>query len=940
MKQTFFIFLLLSWCFTAICQTGKLTGRVLDAQTGTTLELATVSIFGKDSSLFTYQLSDKEGKFQFDKLPLKQKLLVSITYTGYTDYKKSIQLEDGKKDTLAVFLELNNRDSLGVVVSATIPVRMNGDTLEISPAAFKMKPDAVLEELLNQVPGITIWSDGSITMNGQKIQNLFVDGKPFLGASDPRIATQNLPKAAIDRIQLYQEYDRSNIGQQKQPQDSVLTMNIKLKESSKKGYFGKAGAGYGTTERYEGDLSLQMYNKKSSLGIGGGINNINKGIGNLQELFQNNTYRNYNPNLYSVGRFGGEGISRNHSIGSILTHNFIETENSSQSNRLTVNYNLTGTEGFVTNLELQERANIDNPQFIRSEGVQVNNNNNQNLSLNYVKTNSYNDNLSLNGSLDRGNGNGQTTRFTEVRDSANGLQSTNNNTTLHKQRSDNANINLSLAKSNREDPLKGFNLNINAGRGNRVLQSDVNNSFRSFIEPSQNLDHNRDYTTKSQSSNISGTLDYHGFKRMLLGRHDLFGIQLNFSQSANYTKQAALITVRDFDSTAKRYIPNNAISNQNQRETFEYVPSIAFSKNFSKWADRTSRNFNVRVKLSEEFKMDQNASSFSKRNLSRNFQFFRYEGNLNFNYHVREKYQFNMYAFYSKSFNYPSIDLLYTIVDDVNAYEIRIGNPMLQNQVNNQGHFNVNFNTQNPKSLYSINGSINGGYSHNANPVADSIINEPSGKRRTYFVNVDRRNNLNVGYNFSVGRKIDKSSLQLKLDGNYNTGKMPNYIDGFYNTSQTGSHFNQYRLQFTLRSVLVLNVGQGFQAYQSKQSAGGLMPFKNRNTTTKLGAVLNYPTNFTFSSTLERLVNSNLDEPTLLWNAFATYRFMKQQGELKLSAMDMLKQYKNIINYSGPYGTTTRISNGLQQYFLLTFSYYPRKFGKAEIKKQSQDFSY
>ena len=138
----------------------------------------------------------------------------------------------------------------------------------------------------------------------------------------------------------------------------------------------------------------------------------------------------------------------------------------------------------------------------------------------------------------------------------------------------------------------------------------------------------------------------------------------------------------------------------------------------------------------------------------------------------------------------------------------------------------------------------------------------------------------------------------------------------------------------------MLNVGQGFQTYQSKQTASGLMPFKNKNTSTKLSAVLNYPTNFTFSSTLDRLVNSNLNEPTLLWNAFATYRFMKQQGELKLSAMDMLKQYKNIYNNAGPYGTTTRISNGLQQYFLLTFSYYPRKFGKAEIKKQVKAVTY
>jgi hypothetical protein len=59
---------------------------------------------------------------------------------------------------------------------------------------------------------------------------------------------------------------------------------------------------------------------------------------------------------------------------------------------------------------------------------------------------------------------------------------------------------------------------------------------------------------------------------------------------------------------------------------------------------------------------------------------------------------------------------------------------------------------------------------------------------------------------------------------------------------------------------------------------------------------------------------------------------MKQQGELKFSAMDLLKQYKNISNNVNTYGTSTRIKNGLQQFFLLTFSSYPRKFGKTEIK--------
>src|SRR4029079_9368422 len=136
----------------------------------------------------------------------------------------------------------------------------------------------------------------------------------------------------------------------------VLTMNIKLKEGSKKGYFGKAGAGYGTSDRFEADLSFQVYNKKSSIGIGSGFNNINKNIGNIQEMFQNNTYRNYNPNLYNVGRFGANGINRNHSIGGVLVHNFDASENSRQNDRISINYNKSGTSAYVTDNGIENRT--------------------------------------------------------------------------------------------------------------------------------------------------------------------------------------------------------------------------------------------------------------------------------------------------------------------------------------------------------------------------------------------------------------------------------------------------------------------------------------------------------------------------------------------------------------------------------------------------------
>jgi hypothetical protein len=930
---------LVVFCFFFSCsmksfsQTGKLTGSVIDAEIKTPLELATVSIFHLDSSLVTYQLSDKNGRFSFEKLPLKKKLFINITYTGYISHQIVIQLEEDKTETLDASLKLNNNDTNTVTVTATIPIRMNGDTLEINPAAFKMKGDAVVEELLNQVSGMTVWSDGTITVNGKKVQNLFVDGKPFMGSTDARVATQNLPKTAIDKIQLYQEYDRSKIGQVQQPQDSLLTMNIKLKESSKKGYFGKVGIGLGTRERFESDLSLQIYNKQSSAGIGGGFNNINKNIGNLQDMFQNNTYRNYNPNLYNVGRFGTNGINKNHSVGSVVTHSFIQEANSRQNNRITVNYNKSGTDAYITDLNLQGRTTIANPQFIREEGIQNNRNNKHELGINYFRANGYNDNLSINGVASSNNEKDNSSRYTEVKDTANALQSTAKTTTLQDRQSDNESLNGSFAKSNIDDPLKSFSIQFDARRGNTASNRDVQTIFQSFTDANKNTSYNRRYATNNNTINLGGTLDYTGFKRMLLGRYNLFGVDLRLAQRINYTRTFDNSRVHDYDSAAKQYNINNSLSNRNKKEVFEYEPSLILSKSFYKSGSSHYRNIYVQAKVSEDIKTEKNLSSLVKRNLDRGFHFFRYEGNLSYSYQRQQKFNSYWTVSYIKNFEYPSIDQLYTIVDDINVYDIRIGNAGLKNRSDHRLNLNGNFNTQNPKSAYSINSNINGSYTHLVNSVSDSIVNDFSGKRTSYYINADKSNSLFLNYSFNISRRLKKSNLQLMYNGQFRSTKLPNYIDSRYNISQTDNLSNQFTLQFSLRSTLVVNLAQTIQRYKTQQTAAGLTSFKNSNNSTKLGIVLNSTSNLAFSSTIENIDNSNLKKPTILWNAFTTYRFMKQQGELKFSAMDLLKQYQNIINSVNSLGTTTRITNGLQQFFLLTFSYYPRKFGKAEIKK-------
>lgn len=932
MKQTLLACFFLTLSTLAFSQSGKLTGSVTDSATKTPLELATITVLGPDSSVIAYKLSDKDGAFLFEKLPLRKKLHVSITYTGYNVFRTTIQQDSARIDSLNVSLSLASSDT--VVVTAAIPIRMNGDTLEINPAAFKMKKDAVVEEMLNEVSGITIWSDGSITLNGKPVQNLLVDGKPFMGASDSRVATQNLPKSAIEKIQLYQEYDRSKIGQQVQPQDSVLTMNLKLKEGSKKGYFGKAGFGYGTLDRFEGDLTFQLYNKRSSAGIGGGINNINKSIGNLQELFQNNTYRTYNPNLYNVGRFGATGINKNHSFGAVVVHNFIESANSRQNDRITLNYNKTGVDAFVTDNTYQTRTTLDNPQFIRDEGTQNNNRDGHDFGLNYVKTNSYNDNFSINGSANTNRDNGNSIRSTEVRDSANVLQSTNHITTLSSGRSNSQSMNMSFSKQSEEQPLRNFNTRLGASRSSSTSERNVISDFTSLTDLSKSTFNDRLYASNNERINITGAFDYRGFKRLLLGRYNLFGIDIGLNQWFNYTRNTDNSVVSDLDTTAKTRTINDKLSNNNKRELMEYTPSLSLSKSFGRGIERGYRSINMQVKVMEDFKVDKNSSSFANRNRDRNFQFFRYEGSLSYQKSKWEYYQFYSTLSYNKNFEYPSIDRLYTIVDDINAYDIRMGNPNLNNTTNHNVNLYGNFNTQNRKSLYSVNSNVNAGYTLNLDPVTDSIINDPSGKRINYYVNADRSKNLYANYSVNISRKINKHILQLMYNGNFRNGEQPNFIDGLSNTSTTNSLSNNFTLQLTLNSILVFTAGQSFSSNKSKPSSPKLNAFSNNSSTSKLGITVNLPGSVTISSTADRITNTNLGKPFILWNSFATCRILQQQGELKFSAMDLLKKYQNISNSVNSLGTTTRITNGLQQYFLLTFSYYPRKFGKTEIKRK------
>ncbi|MEJ7627426.1 MAG: hypothetical protein WKF35_11220 [Ferruginibacter sp.] len=932
MLRCLLIFLMLCGAASANCQVlnGKLSGVVTDSVSNTTLELATISIFAKDSLLINYQLSDKNGRFNFTRLPLNREMILDISYVGYKSYKKLFRLDSiSSTRNVRIALSTNLGDTNAVVIKSIVPIRMNGDTLEINPAAFKMEKTAVAEELLNQVPGITIWADGTITVNGRPVPKILVDGKPFLNQNDPAVATQNLPKNAIEKIQLYQEIDRTKEQRDNTEQDSTYTMNIKLKENKKAGYFGKGSAGFGTDERFESDVSFQVYNKRNSLGIGAGINNINKSTGSIQQMLSNNTFRKVNPNVFNVSNFGRSGIIKSFSAGAVYTHDFVYSVNGNRTNSISSNYNHSGNNNYVSAKMLQERTTKDLTQFIESSNFNNYEGWLHSAGISYNKANGGARNFNLSANSNFNNGKSFSNSFTSVKDSSKALRNTNEVGSASSNDSRSGNINLNLSNFSNTQPLARFNLTAAANFNNSNSERNTLSIFDSYTNPNADTSYNRKYNTDQESVSVDFNLNYFGLRRLIFRRFALFGTELNLLQAFNYNQNKNSALVNDYDSAAQKFIVNSQLTNSNKLQTLRYTPGIAFQKSFYKYNSRFNRNVFLSLRLTQSISKEMNSSTFVIRNVDRSFSFFTPGASINYSYGKRDIFLANLNLNLTRNYSYPSVDQLYTITDSINLYAIRFGNPNLKNTRNDNMSFNLSFNKRKPNAKYDIGGSFNGSKNYRTNPFADSVINDISGKRLLYTINADNGVYYNLNYGVNISRKIRKNSIQLQYNGNYGNNRSSNYIDAIESNNNNRNLAHTINLQYSLKTKLILSLSEVISKFSSNQSGIGLTSYKVNNTTAQFGATYNYSKNVSFNTTISTTDNSNLTENIILWHAFGTYRFLKgKEGELKFSAFDLLKKFQNINVNTNIDGTSTSITNGLQQYFLVTFAYYPRKFGK------------
>ena len=204
MLKPFFSMLLFVIYFTSFSQTTlSLKGKIIDDNTKAPIESATIYLTSvKDSSVIEYTISEKTGKFDLKIKKNNKPLFLKISYMGYRDTKIELKKIEISQDFGIIGLKPSLKNLDEVVITNEAPlIRIKKDTLEFNASSFKVRPDANVESLLKQLPGVEIDSEGKITVNGKEVNQILVNGKPFFD-KDGKIALQNLPSDIIKKVQV------------------------------------------------------------------------------------------------------------------------------------------------------------------------------------------------------------------------------------------------------------------------------------------------------------------------------------------------------------------------------------------------------------------------------------------------------------------------------------------------------------------------------------------------------------------------------------------------------------------------------------------------------------------------------------------------------------------------------------------------------------------
>ena len=241
------IILLLLTVTTAIMAQKTLSGTILSKTDGGPIEMATVRLFaynGADSTLVQGAQTYDDGLFILSNIRAgKYRLIVSSV--GYNEHSQWVEMKQSDLDLPAIRLVEQVQELAEVSVQGrAAEMTVKGDTIEYNTAAYQVSETATVEELLKKMNGVEVDKEGNVTINGEEIKGVRIDGKKFFG-DDVQTATKNIPADMIEKIQVIDEKSEMAKLTGFEDDETERLINLSLKKNRKKGVFGNYSGALG-----------------------------------------------------------------------------------------------------------------------------------------------------------------------------------------------------------------------------------------------------------------------------------------------------------------------------------------------------------------------------------------------------------------------------------------------------------------------------------------------------------------------------------------------------------------------------------------------------------------------------------------------------------------------------------------------------------------------
>ncbi len=891
---TLYLAFILSQSF---CQSYELSGTVIDSTEGPLIAATIVLLESTDSTMVAFSLTNDKGFFELKNIEAGNYNL-QITYIGYGTFQKPVICKgDEKKINLGQF-KLSSANILGTVTvkGELTPIIVKKDTIEYNAAAFKVRPNATVEDLLKKLPGMEVDKEGNVKSDGEDINQVLVDGKKFFG-NDPKMATKNIPADAVDKVQVYdKKSDKAEITGVDDGKEQK-TLDLKLKEDKKNGMFGSVEGGYGTDDRYSARSNLFSFSKHTQTAVIAKYNNINSVGLSWNEYASLRTSGSggrgsfsFNSNNAPISDQGNIGDAKSGTGG--INFNYIKSKNTD----LNLSYFISGTDKVL--LQDTESENF-NP---RASYIGINSLNEETDNLRHNINGEYKTNIDSTKRL-------RITGNLGVVDLNSNTISNINNQTLEK-------INQSQNNKDESDETDNFQFS-----GGLSYTSRINNKGRSWALDASYQNNDEDYI-----SNILQDLRFYD-NIGILESTELINQNIDDNESSGYYNIDLTYTEplsEQLYLSLELGLENN--NSDRKREVYDILDN-----NDHVLRDDLSGLFNNDYKSRTlGLKLTKNGDAI-RLDVGANYQHSELVGTQNNLDPIDRKFDFllpylsldfdNIHSSinYNTSINEPSITQLQPLPNISNALSIINGNENLVPEYRHSLSLRYfNFDRFNYRSIWA---NLRASYTK------DKIINQKTlGENlETIFKPINADYSANIAANLSLGTPINPLHLKSRFRVSYSQNFGFTFINEDLNKVSTATH------------TYTLTLENKNQKYISAELWGKL-EFNNtnyRNTEIAdnnylikkfgLDIAIEFGKGWYLTSDFESNIFSEeqfgSNNKLNYWNASFAKGFNDGRFELKISANDLLNQNTGIQRQISELAVSETRSNAIGRYYILTALY-------------------